>query len=1482
MTQKNNVPRETLICAIVVPKEASASVDVLMLELAALDNLCIVVFGEFAGAGMPVDWTVDVLTDPLDPKSHTIFTSNQEPGAVLDPMSDRFGERLVVLRLGKEPQEVDTLSLTASGAVVMAEGEENDAATDADLVGPPEMLAETIAAMCRRMDERSQRVAPLSKQEIREICEVLRSATGHDFKHYKDSTLSRRILRRLHVTHCDTFDEYLDLLKNDDDAARALMRDLLIGVTAFFRDADAFDALEHKVIGKLIGPEGPAVVRIWVTGCSTGQEAYSLAMMVQERIEACDSDQEVQIFATDLDERALSVARKGLYPAAIAEQVSPARLKRYFTKSGGRYQVNKELRQRIVFSPHNLIADPPFSRMDMIACRNVMIYLGQHLQKKLISLFHYALRENGYLFLGSSEAVTGHGDLFRVIDGRARIAQRKETGVRNAMTRAPAAGSTIPWNALAGPSAENVGAISQRIILDEFAPPYLIVTDDGQITYASAGTDPFIQLPEGQYINNMLRIVRTGIRTGLRSAWSQALKTRRKTIHEGLSVDGQDQHRRTRIIVQPMPDLGEDARTYMVVFQDLGAVVGIEGSVPANPDSERLFAELEAELFQAREELEHSVQDLEAANEELKSSNEELLSMNEEMQSANEELESSKDEVEHANSALEDNNTDLVNLLSSTRIATIFLDPAGKLRRFTPMAAEFYNITEADIGRPLSHFTHRFIDLPPIPSSSKLPTADDAVEHEATLEDGRIFLRRLTPYLTDDGGKSGLVMTFVDITDAKETSDALQVSEARFQAAQQASPNGFVMLHAKRTATGQVVDFIYDYANSAALDIINKDRDTLIGASMLDLFPGLQETGLMDKYIEVFETGTTCTYELPYRRDRLDGWFDASVVKVTDGIAIGFDDISDRKTYEAQLENSTARLQRILDGVVAFVGVVGTDGILHEANQPALQATGAEREDVIGKPFWDTPWWNYDAALQDQLKDAIARAAKGETVRYDAKLRIVDDQLIFVDFQLVPIFDDEGQVTEMIPSAVDITERRLAKDALRKSAAQLSQTLDGVATLVGLLDPEGMVTDINATAMSLTTVPKSEVIGKYFPDTPWWGDEQEVRDSVADTIRRATKGETVRLDLPFLGPDGSRRWVDFSITPVKDAEGKVTALVPSGGDITARKAAQEALEESRERLWLATHAASLGTFEFTTATGKVSWDARACEILGLSESETSFEEFIAMVHKDDRAKVFQDVEQGLDPDSSQRMKAAEYRFLRPDGTEIWVEGHASFYDTPEGRAVGTVQDITTRKHAQEHQSLLLNELNHRVKNSLAVIQSMASHTLRNADNLAEFREAFNGRLAGIASAHDTLVGDEQSGADLVQLLRGQIGAYADLESQVMLDGPTVTLGPTISHALGLVLHELTTNASKYGALSVETGRLSVSWTIVEKQKKQHLRLFWKETGGPPVTPPKRHGFGSRLIETTLSHSLEGSAKMTYDRDGFSATISTPMEAADDD
>lgn len=377
----DQVTAATLVCAITRGPDSEASLDVLLRGLVDLDNLCLMIIGDTAGVGLPESWSVAQRTDGFQPIGRQVIVGATDAEAVIDDIAQRFGARAIAVRLGQAEPATAMFTLIEAGGVMLVEGHEGATSQEADLIGPAQDLSAAIVALCRRSESRTVRLEPLSTQETREVCDLLRDATGHDFKHYKQTTLSRRILRRIHVLRCDTLDAYLDLLKSSAEEARALMRDLLIGVTAFFRDPDAFAALNAKAIKPLLSRDTSGLVRIWVAGCSTGPEAYTIAMLVREWLEETGQEREVQIFATDLDERALNVARKGTYPAGMVENLGPDRVTRHFTKVGARYSVNKSVRQMIVFSSHNLIADPPFSRMDMISCRNVMIYLGPHLQK---------------------------------------------------------------------------------------------------------------------------------------------------------------------------------------------------------------------------------------------------------------------------------------------------------------------------------------------------------------------------------------------------------------------------------------------------------------------------------------------------------------------------------------------------------------------------------------------------------------------------------------------------------------------------------------------------------------------------------------------------------------------------------------------------------------------------------------------------------------------------------------------------------------------------------------------------------------------------------------------------------------------------------------------------------------------------------------------------------------------------------------------
>ena len=666
----------------------------------------------------------------------------------------------------------------------------------ADHVLPPHDLAAELLAYARHHREAAtgDHEAVLRAEVeavLPAVCDVLLQETGHNFRHYKTSTLVRRTVRRIQVLRVGSAREYLERLKVDRAEADQLFKDLLINVTAFFRDPEAFAALARDVIPPLLADRSATdPVRGWVPGCATGEEAYTLAILIREHLDTIGQSVAVQIFATDLDDEALKVARLGVYPVGIADEVEPERLRRFFVKKGQQYHVAKEIRELCLFSLHNLINDPPFGKLDLISCRNLLIYLGPHLQKKLVPLFHYALRPGGFLFLGPTESLAAHRELFRPTDAKHRISQRLPTvvsapGLPADQARAPA--PVRPPNVPAAGETDTY-LLMQRIVLDEFAPKAAVVNEEGQIVSASGNLEKYLTVSAGAFHNNVVRLARDGLKIGLRAALSEAAKVRRKVTHDGLSLRTEGGGvQRVMVTVQPMPQLGEESGLFMVIFQDAGLPLNREeaaGSPAAHStaDATALVDQLEKELTAIRADLEKTVQDLEAANEELKSSNEELLSMNEELQSANEELQTSKEDVQAANAALAHANTDLENLLASTGLTTLFLDDEGNIRRVIPGAFAIYNVTPADVGRPLTHFTHRMKEMPPLPSAGAVHAAGKAIDAEVEGPDGSWYLRRVLPYRTQDGAFDGIVVTFTDVTDRKRAEERVAASERLYRA----------------------------------------------------------------------------------------------------------------------------------------------------------------------------------------------------------------------------------------------------------------------------------------------------------------------------------------------------------------------------------------------------------------------------------------------------------------------------------------------------------------------------------------------------------------------------------------------------------------------------------------------------------------------------------------------------------------------------
>jgi two-component system CheB/CheR fusion protein len=653
---------------------------------------------------------------------------------------------------------------------------------------------------------------------LEKIFLLLRSQTGHDFSQYKRSTIVRRVERRMAVHQIDRLEDYLRYMQLTRGEADILFRELLIGVTSFFRDSEIFDEIRKQVIPQLFaGKAASSVIRVWVPGCSTGEEAYSIAMLIRERMEDRKENFKVQIFATDIDREAIDHARTGVYPSSIIADVSPERLAHFFDQEqsdGSNYRIHKTIRDMLIFSEHDLIKNPPFSKLDLISCRNLLIYMGAELQKKLMPLFHYALNPGGMLVLGSSESVGDFVNLFAPIERKSRIFQRKahdfgphRMGMPGLFERPP--GNEIARRAGGGVLSDSklpLHEIAQRTLLEHYCPVGALVNERGDILYLLGRTGRYLEPTPGEASLNIFKMAREGLRGDLTIALHRAVSQGILTRHPGLRVKNDGNSTTVNLTVLPVPMDLEGAIPHglflVILEEELAAdprqsvelaIDNAEGAAAVSADLDTYILRLKQELRAKEEYLQTSHEELETSNEELRSAHEEMQSVNEEMQSTNEELETSREELQSVNEELATvnnelqakvadlsrSNNDMKNLLSGTGIGTIFVDHLLRILRFTPTVSALINLIESDLGRPvdqirsnLAGYDHLAADIREV-LENLVPK-----ELEVQTNTGEWYLLRIRPYRTLDNVIEGAVITFTEITIMKQAQAALRDSEA--------------------------------------------------------------------------------------------------------------------------------------------------------------------------------------------------------------------------------------------------------------------------------------------------------------------------------------------------------------------------------------------------------------------------------------------------------------------------------------------------------------------------------------------------------------------------------------------------------------------------------------------------------------------------------------------------------------------------------
>jgi two-component system CheB/CheR fusion protein len=674
---------------------------------------------------------------------------------------------------------------------------------------PAAMPAQLIAYVAHAFGKHSALISeqtPSNENALKKIFILLRAQTGHDLSQYKTSTINRRIVRRMAVHQLESIEDYVRYLQKTPAEVDALFRDLLIGVTSFFRDPQAFKMLEEQVIPQIFDNHPPgSVIRVWSTGCSTGEEAYSIAILLQERMEALKQGWTLQVFASDIDRHAIAAARAAVYPASIAADISPQRLARFFTAEAddGAYRINKSIRDLLVFSEHDLLRDPPFSRLDLISCRNLLIYLGADLQKSIIPLFHYALNPFGMLFLGTSESVGNFIDLFSVLDRKAKIYQRHEdfagkqyAALRRFLPPPPAnhgssAKATFPVRL-------PLRDVAEQALLEQIGVAAALVNGQGDIFYLHGRTGAYLEPAPGEAgINNILRMAREGLRLELGMALAKAASSHRVVRLSGLRVRTNGHFSWVRLSVGPVTrgtGVTPELPLYLVTLEESpildpeAAALPAAGAADTEVDADARIAALTEELRAKDEYLQSTREELETANEELKSSNEEMQSVNEELQSTNEELETSKEELQSVNEELatvnaELNtkvldlsraNNDMNNLLAGTGIATVFVDHCLRILRFTPSASQIINLISSDVGRAVGHIVSNLVGYDRLVADVQ-GVLDTLAPKEAQVRStaGRWYTMSIRPYRTLDNVIEGAVITFVDITEMRRIEDAL-------------------------------------------------------------------------------------------------------------------------------------------------------------------------------------------------------------------------------------------------------------------------------------------------------------------------------------------------------------------------------------------------------------------------------------------------------------------------------------------------------------------------------------------------------------------------------------------------------------------------------------------------------------------------------------------------------------------------------------
>lgn len=951
-------------------------------------------------------------------------------------------------------------SVKESGGLVMVQ-EESSAKFDgmpraaastgvADFVLPPEEMPLQLVACLRhpyatRQERQSQTLA--DETGLTRIFSLLRGKTRVDFTYYKPSTITRRIERRIAVTQVSDLDAYVQYLERTPFEISALYRELLIGVTSFFRDPQVMAILQDKVLPELLERCSDRELRFWVAGCSTGEEAYTLAIIAREVMEALGLARDIKIFATDIDNDAVAKAGAGLYPESITPDVSPALLAKYFYCRGNRYQVARTIREMVVFAQHNLVKDPPFTRIDLVSCRNLLIYLQTNLQQRALEMFNFSLRPGGILLLGTSETVGDMEDTFEPVDRKARIYRAQgKIRIRSALSGSDAVQAQeggIPLAASGYVRSPKTGPREQeRLVVrlldflsGSYVPLAVVVNEHLEVLHTLGDPSGVFTLPSGPASHDITKMVNRELAIPLATGIQKVFRTGEELIYSNVRLREADVTRTMRLNLRLLPGRKNDEALAVIFFERIeespASAEPASAEYDLSEETSQRLQDLEQELQFTRENLQATIEELETSNEELQATNEELLASNEELQSTNEELQSANEELytvntEYQNKIIEltEAHNDVDNLLSSSGVGTLILDEDMCIRRYSPQTAGMFNLVDSDIGRPLQHLSHRLHDFDVVEMARKVLQDNKALECEAQGEDDLWYLVRALPYCVGPRTVAGVVITLIDISPLREARERLADSQQTAADIVRHMPSGLFVYDV--TEAG---DLILSGGNHAAEKMTGLKIDQNLGKSFKELWPGGKGERIMNRFIEAYRSGDP-VYE-PEIRYGVEGVFRLHVFRLPgDHLAVAIEDITERKSAERALQESELRYRTLADNGRALIWTSGLDKKCDYFNKVWIEFTGRTIDQELGDGWVEGV---HPKDLDRCVQTYVSAFDRREPFSMTYRLRSHDGTYRWIQDDGEPRYDDEGRFMGYIGHCFDVTERVEAERALEKS-----------------------------------------------------------------------------------------------------------------------------------------------------------------------------------------------------------------------------------------------------------------------------------------------------------------------------------------------------------------------------------------------------------------------------------------------------------------